>query len=563
MMIMRFHKLIQSRLLWLVFLGVLVFSFVGWGVASNSGNEQSRARLDQSVGKVAGKDISFLRFDTTRRMLANQSRQQLPAEALEDMTFTHLAMVAYAENMGIDIPESFAKQQFAQLFLTESGEIDEESLANFRQSLRGGRITENDYIRFIREELVLQELQSSLASSVLLPGFDVDRWASTQTDSYTLEYAAIGPDVLEEEIEVTDEQVEAFFTENRERFRLPEERSIRFLSVDIGSFTEQIPAITEEQALAHYQSEPETYVRSVEQPAENEDDEPITVQEPIPFEEVKADIRETLHEEKVRSLAEETAMSYAVKMIPRRGRSGMSMEDLAESESLEIQTAGPFSRWAPVPELPNASAIKEEVFKLEMEAPGNLGGPVEAGDAFLVFELVEIAPPRLPELDEVRERVKNAATQHHTQLAISEKADEIGEAVRAAMSNETSFKEAAEPLGLNVVTPPAFELRNLNPNRPMIPPELVQEVSSKLPGDLIGPVETRFGGWMIGYLADRAPNPEQAAELTPQLKQMLQSQLHFPEIFARFRELKIEPLIQKREPEASENSEPDSEQDAG
>ncbi|MDA3874104.1 MAG: peptidyl-prolyl cis-trans isomerase [Kiritimatiellae bacterium] len=559
MMIMRFHKLIQSRLLWLVFLGVLVFSFVGWGVATSSSNEQSLARLEQPVGTVAGEDITFLRFDTTRRMLSNQSRQQISAEALEDMTFTHLAMVAYAEKMGIEIPEAFAKQQFARLFLTESGEIDEESLANFRQSLRGGHITEGDYIRFIREELVLQELQRSLAASVLLPGFDVDRWASTQTDSFTLEYAAIGADVLSEEIEVTDEQVEAFFTENRERFQLPEERSIRYISVNTDAFTDQVPPISGEQALAHYQSEPETYVRSVEQPAESEEAEPVTVQEPIPFEEVKADIQTTLHTEKLRNLAEETAMSYAVKMIPRRGRSGMSMEDLAKSESLTIQTAGPFSRWAPVPELPNASALKEEVFKLEMEPPGNLGGPIEAGDAFIVFELVEIRPPRLPELDEVRDRVKNAATQYHTRQAISDKSSEIGEAVRAAMTGETTFTEAAQPLGLNVVTPPAFEMRNLNPNRPMIPPELVREVSSKLPGEVIGPVETRFGGWMIGYLADRTPNPEQAAELTPQLKQMLRSQLHFPEIFARFRELKIEPLIQKREPEASE----DTEEDAG
>ncbi len=559
MMIMRFHKLIQSRLLWLVFLGVLVFSFVGLGVATSSSGEQSMARLDQSMGKVAGKDVPFIRFDTTRRMLANQSRQQLSADDLEDMTFTHLAMIAYAKKMGIHIPESFARQQFAQLFRSESGQIDEEALTNFRQSLRGGRITENDYIRFIREELVLQELQRSLASSVLLPSFDVDRWAGTQTDSYTLEFAAIGPDVLDEDIEVSDEQVEAFFAENRARFELPEERSIRYLLVDMESFTEQVPAITDEQALAHYQSEPEAYVRSVEQPAENEEDESVTVQEPIPFEEVKADIQKTLHEELVRNQAEETAMSFAVRMIPRRGRSGMSMEDLAEAEALTIQTAGPFSRWDQVPELANASAVKEEVFKLELETPGNLGGPIEVDDGFIVLELVDIHPPRLPELDEVRTRVKNAATQHHTRLAIADKADEIGEAVRAAMSDETSFKEAAEPLGLNVVTPPAFELRNLNPNRPMIPPELVEEVSSKLPGDLIGPVETRFGGWMIGYLADRTPNPEGAVELAPQLTQMLQSQLHFPEIFARFVELEIEPLIEKREPEASE----DTDEDAG
>jgi hypothetical protein len=187
------------------------------------------------------------------------------------------------------------------------------------------------------------------------------------------------------------------------------------------------------------------------------------------------------------------------------------MEDLAKSESLTIQTAGPFSRWAPVPELPNASALKEEVFKLEMEPPGNLGGPIEAGDAFIVFELVEIRPPRLPELDEVRDRVKNAATQYHTRQAISDKSSEIGEAVRAAMTGETTFTEAAQPLGLNVVTPPA-------------------KAGFHRTDHLSG----QFGGYLPHQF--RRDHRTVGVEVT-----------HF------------EPLIQKREPEASE----DTEEDAG
>jgi peptidyl-prolyl cis-trans isomerase D len=555
---MRFHKLIQSRLLWLIFLGILVTTFVGWGVASNNGSDPALARLDQPVGKVAGKEISFLRFDTTRRMLGNQSREQIPADALEDMTFTHLAMLAYAEKLGIKIPESFAKQQFAQLFADETGAINEEALLNFRQGLRGSHITETDYIRFIREELVLQELQRSLAAGILLPGFDVDRWASSQTDAYTLEFAAIGADRLDEEIDVSDEQIADFFAETRQQFQLPEERSIRYITLEADAFTDKIEVVSEADALAHYQSSPESYVRSVKKPAGKEGDEPVTVQKPIPFEEVKNKIQETLHQEKARDLAEETAMSYAVRMIPRRGRSGISMPELAELEGLEIQTAGPFSRWVSVPDLPEASLIKEEAFKLELTAPSNLGGPVEADNAFIVLELVDIHPPRLPELDEVRARVKNAATRHYTNLAVAEKADQIGETIRAAVAGGASFEEAAQSAGLNIVSPPAFELRNLNPNRPMIPPELVELVSSRLSGDVLGPVETRFGGWMIGYLADRSPNPESAAELTPQLKNMLKSQLHFPELFARFRKMEIDPLIEKKESEASASPAPDT-----
>jgi len=552
MMIMKFHKLIQSRLLWLVFLGVLIMSFVGWGVASNTGTDPAIARLERTVVKIDGKDVSFLKFDTTRRLLANQAGQKISDEMLEEMANTHLAMVAYAENIGIQVPEEFASQQFASIFANEEGGVDEDLLENFRTSLRGSYITEADYIRFIQEELISQQLQRTLASSVLVSGFEVDRWAGTQTDSFTVQFAAITAEILESEIIVTDQQLQSFFEENINRFRLPEQRVANFIVIKAVDFMDAVGDIPESEILDAYMASPELYVRSVEQEATEEGGEPTTLQESIPLDEVRDQISTNLKLEKARKNAGATALTHAVKVTPRRGRTGMPLVALAESEGLELQTTGAFSQWETIENLPEGSAVKEAIFKLELNDLGKRAGPIEAGDDFVVVELTEIIIPRLPELDEVKDRVQGSAEAFYTREAVAAKAADVVESIRTTISAEKSFEDLLTENGLSVVSPPPFDLRSLNPNRPVLPPELIQEISSAQTGDVVGPTSSRFGGLFVSYLASRAPNLEAAAELTPQVRQMLAQQLYLPEVFERFRELRILPLIEKIETEAVE-----------
>lgn len=549
MMIMRFHKLIQSKLLWLIFLGILITTFVGWGVTNKAGSNPQAERLNRTVAKVDGHDISFLRLDATRRLIANQSRQQIPEEQLTDMALNHLAMVSYAEKAGLGVPEELARQQFASMFVGEDGTIDETALDNFRQGIRGSYLTETDYIRFIQEGIILQNLQRMLASYILVPEFDVDLWASSQTDSYTVQFAALGPDILEEDVEVSEEQLNTFFEENRARFQLPEKRIVRFLAISQDDFMDQVGEISNSEALDTYMESPELYVRSVTQPAEEEGGEETTVQEAIPFDEVKEQITTTLLTEKARKLAEETAMSYAVRMTPRRGRPGKDLESLAEEAGVEVQTTEAFSMRDPIAGIPDAAAFKETAFKLDESELGKRGGPVEAGETFVVMELVEVIPPRLADLDDVKENVEASAQAYYTREAVKDKAADVVESIRSDVEAGTSFEEALTTFNLNPVSPPAFELRNMDPNRPTLPPELLQEVTSAEVGDVLGPTDSRFGISFVSSLLSRTPNPEEAAELTPDVRNMLSSQLHFPEIYARFNELKIEPLIKKVESE--------------
>jgi hypothetical protein len=539
---MRFHKLIQSKVVWIIFLSIIVVSFVALQVASDSTPDPAAARLKQPVARINGKEVSFLELDITRRLIGLQTRNRMNPEMLDDLALNHLAMVEYAQSLGISVETEFAASQFALNFTNEEGELDESALNRFRQNIRGTQISEPDYIEFIRQQIVVDQLRNVLAGSILVPEFEVDRWASLQTDEFVLAYSPLGPEILTGEIEVSDEEVEAFFEENSERFMLPEERIVRYITVTTDSFADQIDPPTQEEAREAYLSEPEAYLRTVE--SQDEDGTESTQTEPIPFEEVRDQILAELTAERALEAAESAAMSLAIRMTPRRGRSAEAFDAVAEDAGLEITTTEPFSQRTPLEGAANTRPFKQAAFELDFSEFGQRAGPVQVGEEFVIMELVEVLPPRIPSLEEVAERVTQAAIQQKRREALTTQVDVVAENIRKAVNEGRSFEEAAREQELNVLTSDPVSLMTLDPRTSMIPNALIRELPAHQAGDVIGPVQSQFGGFFLASVLERSPRPEAKEEARAETRQMLTSQVHFQGMFNRFQEEVIQPMIE-------------------
>lgn len=545
MLIQRFHKLIQSKLVWILFIGIIVISFVALQVASDSARDPVAARLEMPVARIDGKEVSFLKLDVTRRLIGLQNQQRMDPDLLHDVALNHLAMVAYAQSMGIEVDREFAARQFALNFTNENGELDEAALNRFRQSIRGTQISESDYIAFIQEQLIVDQLRRAMAGAVLVPDFDAERWAEIQTDEFVVEYAPMGPDLLSGTVEATPEQTAAFFAENQERFRLPEERIVRYVTLSSASLADEITAPTLDEAQARYNASPESYVREVEVPAEAEGEEPTTKREPIPFDEVQERIQEEMTTERLTEAARSRATNLAIRMTPRRGRPAESFEAVVEEAGLEILTTPAFSRRSPLEGPASSPAFQQQAFDLDQTEFGERGGPVQVGSDFILMELVEVIPPRIPELSEVQERVQAAASRQEQMNALETRVEEVAEEIRNAVADGQSFAEAAKEKGLNPLTSDPISLMALDPRRSMFPMELVQELPAHKQGEIIGPVPTRFGGFFLASVLERTSQPVAKEESLEQTQQMLASQLHFQGMFSRFQEQIIQPMIEE------------------
>jgi peptidyl-prolyl cis-trans isomerase D len=117
-----------------------------------------------------------------------------------------------------------------------------------------------------------------------------------------------------------------------------------------------------------------------------------------PLVQVKERIRQTLLAQAARRLAEEQAQSLAAAL-----RKGGSLEQAARSVALTLQKSAPLTRGETAPPL-GSPALLARAFELKAGEVDRQPVATPRGAAFI--EVLEVQPPRLPELKEVLDKIK-------------------------------------------------------------------------------------------------------------------------------------------------------------
>ena len=100
-----------------------------------------------------------------------------------------------------------------------------------------------------------------------------------------------------------------------------------------------------------------------------------------PLEEVTADIRRNLEEEQRREMANEKLEKAASEL-----KKGVSLEDVAKSVSLEVKTAGSFSRSEYLPDIGTKNQFVSTAFRLQ---PGETSGIVSTERGYYIIKVLE------------------------------------------------------------------------------------------------------------------------------------------------------------------------------
>lgn len=552
MMIMRFHKLIQSRLMWLIFLGVVVVSFVFMDFMGSGGDMNVSRQLRQPVAHIDGEPLRFLEFDIARRQIEQSLERQIDREELDERVFSRFAQLAKAKQLGIRVPRAAAENDLQQSLAHDAAE-DPEFMNRFRMYLRSQNMTEAQFIDYIHEELILHELQKVLASLAMISPFDAERWAGMQTDEFALAVLEISGDHLPEPEAADEETLLAYFEENASAFEIPEQRQIRFLSLELSSFEREEDTLTEVQARERYEANPSRYDRQT--PVMTEEGGFELKREPREFEEVKDEIIASHRAEQARERANDEAMGLSVRLTPRRGRPAPEMSTVAEDLGLSVTETDFFARSDVLPDLPGSSPLVRAAFELDLTPIGRTSQPVIGRENVFIVQLIDIQEPRIPEFEEVSEEVAQQWLNEQRRQQLENFADSVRETLQAALDAGQSIAEAAQGLeGVEMTDPPPFQLMNLNQNMPSVPFALAETLTGHTAGDLIGPVEdTRFGGMYLAYVLSREPREEDAAEMIPQLENDLAIHLQFQGISEAFETKVLQPMIKRVNiPEISE-----------
>jgi peptidyl-prolyl cis-trans isomerase D len=232
----------------------------------------------------------------------------------------------------------------------------------------------------------------------------------------------------------------------------------------------------------------------------------------LPLAQVKERIRATVTDRKVRELGEQKAQAIADELAR-----GKSLEDAAKSQGLSVQRSEPFARGETPPRL-SSPALIARVFQMKAGEVEKEGFSLPQGAAFIA--LAEIQPSRVPELKDVRDKVRSDLVEAKALDA----AKALAESVRAK-AEKLGLEKAATAVGLVRKETPSLTSRG-QPFGDLGTGYALDEAAFSLEEKTLSePVRTQ-SGWAILSVLERKPfDPVEFAKQKDQIEAALRKQM--------------------------------------
>lgn len=232
-----------------------------------------------------------------------------------------------------------------------------------------------------------------------------------------------------------------------------------------------------------------------------------------PFAEVRAEIAQRLRGERAGTRAREIAAELAAAL--RDGGAGVEeMQELAASRpSVEVQQPAPFAENGFVPGLGRVPALSEAAFRLE---PGGVSDPVEVPRGWVVLLVQEALPPRVPELEEIEARVRQAVEQEKRREAALARLEQA----KAGLGAERTLEDVAAELGVEVQETAEFAAGGTIDGLGYAP-EVARAAMRLSAGDVGGPVATPQGAVLFRVTSRQTYDAAAAAPRRDEVRQRL------------------------------------------
>jgi peptidyl-prolyl cis-trans isomerase D len=355
----------------LVILALIGIPFVFFGINYNFVGSNFAAKVD-------GEEISAAFFEQQYRSelaqrpelagLSAPQRQQLRRSLLDRLVREQLVRNYLAEH-----DYRIGDKQLTDLIQREQafqvdGKFDRKTYVDYL-AVRGRepREFEESQRQFMREF----QLRSSIMASAVVTPSEYRRYLNLAAEQRLVTLATLDEAVVADQIEITDEQIQAFYDSNPSMFQLPESADVRYIRIRRQDVADGIE-ISAERLAQYYEDEKYRYLQDEQRQARH-----ILIQ----FGD---------DEEAARTKAEDLLM---------RIRSGDSFEALATEFSMDGGTAEQGGNLGVLTETQLPEALGAAIFAME---EGDLEGPVRSDFGFHIIRLDDVLERGPLPLDQVR-----------------------------------------------------------------------------------------------------------------------------------------------------------------
>lgn len=211
-----------------------------------------------------------------------------------------------------------------------------------------------------------------------------------------------------------------------------------------------------------------------------------------PLSEVRATIEEKLKAPKLANAIEKlgTAASNDAR--------NLGLEKAAAKYGLQVLSTGPLERRDALPGIGPAPELMSLAFSADDKAGVQL---MNTKQAYVLFRVDKIVPPRTPSFEEVRDKVAKAVKDERVKALLARKIQEMVDRARAQHDLRKAAKEAGATVKTSDLVKPTDQVLDIGS---MSGPGIRQVFELK-PGEIGGPFEVSKGGVAVAVLEVQNP----------------------------------------------------------
>ncbi len=255
------NQKVGVRILFGVIIGILALSMLLYLVPQGSDTAQSSTDV---VAKVGDQSITLAeihdRLNQIRR--GNQIPTQLEGlyarQILNQLVFQK--EVEYeAKRLGITISDKERADRIRQYLPTVyNGDTFVGMDTYAREVQTRFQMTVPAFEQAVRDGLVEEKFRKLLTDGISVSPAEIQEEFKVQNEKIKLDYVVIKPDDLAAKLTLSEDQIKAYFDQNRSKYQIPEKRSVRYALVDINQIR-QNTTITEDELKVIYQQNIQQY----------------------------------------------------------------------------------------------------------------------------------------------------------------------------------------------------------------------------------------------------------------------------------------------------------------
>ncbi|HIE07339.1 MAG TPA: hypothetical protein EYP64_04785 [Desulfarculaceae bacterium] len=435
-MLRMMRKNAKSLVVKLVF-GVIIVVFSFWGVGSMKAKQMTVAAT------VNGTTIERKTLDNSFRNLWRRYQEesqgkfnpdearalQIKREALNNLVDRQL-MLEQADKLGLSIDESEIQGRIAGLgAFQKDGHFDQET---YRRALSANRMTPAQFESNFKDDILIGKVGTVINDGVKILPDEIDILVRQQREEIALDLLPFNPAQYQAKMKFSQADLEKFFNEKQENFRIPEQRKIAALVIERDKLLTKAE-VTDAEVTDFYEKNIERF----------------KVKEQIKARHILIKVAPDASAEEIEKARGETLEILA------KVKSGSDFAELAKKFSQGPSNSmggdlGWFGHGSMV------KAFEDAAFALK---PGEVSEPVRTRFGFHLIKTEEYKPAGTKKLAEVKDGIeKGLRIGAYPELLEKEVA-----AVTAALSPLKDTKEfvaAAHKLGTTVVETGLFNQRN-------------------------------------------------------------------------------------------------------